>query len=102
MHGNRELLVLLENGYDKAVADEIRKLVKVLDDNEALAAEFDPVADSYAADPDGPISAPLEKIREIGEKYGINVCQRPDGKEGVSAGFGCALRHQRIRVQQPH
>ena len=72
MHGNRELCVLLENGYGDAVADGIRNLVKTLDDNEALAAEFDPVADSYAADPDGPISEPLAKIKEIGEKYGIN------------------------------
>ena len=61
MHGNRELLALLENGYDKAVADEIRKLIKVLDDNEALAAEFDPVADSYAPIPTGRYRRLLKK-----------------------------------------
>ena len=72
MHGNKELDVLLSKGYEKTVADGIRALVKLLDDNKELAAEFDPVADKYAVDPWVPMTETLEKLSEISKKYNVN------------------------------
>lgn len=72
MHGNKELDVLLSNGYENQVADGIRALVKMLDENSALSSEFDPVADKYAENPWVPMTETLEKISEISKKYNVN------------------------------
>ena len=72
MHGNKELDVLLERGYKKELADKIRELVKMLDENEKLASEFDPTANDFALNPEQPISNALGKIKELSEKYGVN------------------------------
>ena len=72
MHKNKELEILLSRGYDGSVADGIMKLLRSLYENEALAAEFLPVADGFAKDPDTPISDTLQKIAAISEKYGVN------------------------------
>ncbi len=70
-HGNKELDVLLEREYEKSIANDVRILVKYLDCNKALAAEFDPIADEYAKNPWVPMTKTLEKIDEISEKYKI-------------------------------
>ena len=72
MTGGKELDILLENGYSASVADGIRELIKAVDDNKALAAEFYPAADEYAKNPVISISEPLQKISEISKKYGVN------------------------------
>ena len=51
MHGNKELEILLSKGYESSVADGIRELVSMLDENAALAADFDPLAEDYAKHP---------------------------------------------------
>lgn len=72
MHGSKELDTLLNNGYDRRTADGIRSLVGMLDNNAALAADFDPVADGYAKNPEAPVSEILDKIAAISKKHGVN------------------------------
>ena len=72
MHGSKELDTLLNNGYDRRTADGIRSLVDMLDGNAALAADFDPVADGYAKNPEAPVSEVLDKISAISKKHGVN------------------------------
>lgn len=72
MHGNKELDALLEKGYESFVANGIRELVGMLDENRELALEFDPIADDYANHPEKPISDTLKKISVISNKYNVN------------------------------
>ena len=72
MHGNKELEVLLKNGYDPAVADGIIALEKRLDGHAALAAELDAVVTAYADRQEIPMGEALERVKRISGKYGEN------------------------------
>ena len=72
MRNNSELEILLNNGYEKSVADGIRALIESVDNNKELASEFYPLADGYAVHPEAPISGVLENIAKLSKKYGVN------------------------------
>ncbi len=72
MRENKELEILLNNGYEKSVADGIRALVATLDTDRALAADFYPVFDSYAVAGEISIDETLGKLAEISRAHGIN------------------------------
>ena len=72
MHTNKEIEILLGRGYDVKTADGIRELLKMLDENEKLASDFDPIALDFANHPFQPISPVLEKIAEISKKHNVN------------------------------
>lgn len=45
MRNNSELEILLNNGYEKSIADGIRALIESVDNNKELSSEFYPLAE---------------------------------------------------------
>ena len=72
MRENKELEILLNNGYDRSVADGIRALLKTLENDRALYADFCPVFDSYAVKGEISIDEALGKLSEISKVHGMN------------------------------
>ena len=72
MHGSKELDTLLKNGYDPAVADGIRGLERMLDENAELASELDALTEAFANRQEIPLGDALAGVKKISEKYGAN------------------------------
>lgn len=72
MHLNKETETLISKGYDKAVADAIIALERMLDDEPELAAELDRAVELYSGAETLDIGGALAEMARLSKKYGKN------------------------------